>query len=104
MTFIIHRAKIDEKTCLSNQSEIEKHHEEAIDGWKDNELGLRELSNLTNKANNIYQAEFRFNQYDEELNRMTQNDYRIIQIKETFYQIEIVRPLKQRANQETIYF
>jgi hypothetical protein len=104
MTLMVHHAKIDEKTCLSNQTELEGHYEEAIDGWKDSEVVLRELSNLTYKANNINQAEFSFNQYDKELNQMTQNDYRIIQIKETFYQIGIVQPLKIKSKSRNDLF
>jgi hypothetical protein len=104
MTFMVHRAKIDERVCLSNQTELEAHYEEAIDGWKDGEVGLRELSNLIYKANNVYQAEFSFNQYDAELDQMTHNDYRIIQIKETFYQIGIVQPLKTKSKSRNDLF
>ena len=104
MTFMVHRAKIDERICVSNQSELEAHYEEAIDGWKDSEISLRELSNFVYQANNVYQAEFSFNQYDEELDQMTHNDYRIIQIKETFYQIGIVQPLKTKSKSRNDLF
>jgi hypothetical protein len=104
MTFMVHRAKIDEKICVSNQTELEAHYEEAIDGWKNSEVGLRELSNLIYKANRVYQAEFSFNQYDEELDQMTHNDYRIIQIKENFYQIGIVQPLKTKSKSRNDLF
>ncbi len=104
MTFMEHRAKIDKRICLSNQTELEAHYEEAIDGWKDGEVGLRELSNLIYKANNVYQAEFSFNQYDAELDQMTHNDYRTIQIKETFYQIGIVQPLKTKSKSRNDLF
>ena len=93
--FMVHRARIDERICLSNRREMKSYYDNTINDWtKDEKIKIIRDERVI--ENDVYQAYYIYNELDEDGKEMIQNSYRLIQIKETLYQIGVTQPLKSK--------
>jgi len=93
--FMVHRARIDERICLSNRREMKSYYDNTLNDWtKDEEIKVVKDERVV--ENDVYQAYYIYNELDEDGEEMLQSSYRLIQIKETLYQIGVTQPLKTK--------
>lgn len=94
LSYYVYRIRSEDRTCLSNKSELKKHYNEVNDFLIDGEFQQRVKYNSTFIDNDVLQGVLEYNDISEETEELYNSDHRFIQIKETMYQISLYQPVK----------